>query len=594
MNQQVATTSNTSSSSLAGSVLPIQHVSEYTAVEIATLQSRLEKQLGPEYLSSRSGPSGQRVHYVAAEKVIGLANEVFGFNGWSSSIQNIQIDFVDENPQTYRISVGLSVIMRVTLRDGTYHEDIGYGHIENCKGKAAAFEKAKKEGTTDALKRALRNFGNVLGNCIYDKTYVDRVSKMKAVPTNKRAFNEQNLHRHADYIVKTEDQPQGAGAANAASTAAPSMARPAPPPPQPTAARSAPPAAANIKSEVSPADASGMLSDYCAAACGRYELTNPAAIPMEMFDDEFSGGTSNTRRLALYGERLTRLQDFDEADFCVSEEGHPDEVVIPEAATATTTLAISAPSLPPPRPNQPSRNTSPVRQLPPHLADGARPPPPRPPQTPGSTNGQPNGGGMGGQQFNKPQAPVPNKAPNGGAAEVGTGTPWLSARAVSKANDGDDISAVAQSGQLFNHKAETPSIPRTPGFDHNTSARISRQAALQKAARAAGAPAAPAPGRAGSPSPAPAGGFGGPATRNGLNHPTGPGGEPARRIGAPPSTSSPLANRGQFRPPPMKRGPPNDATAGVALPPLADVPSNVSVGSAAGADGIDAKRQRLG
>ena len=99
--------------------------------------------------------------------------------------------------------MGLSVIVRVTLKDGTYHEvcvhgcvlhtvaltnwsgstqDIGYGHIENCKGKAAAFEKAKKEGTTDALKRALRNFGNVLGNCIYDKDYVAKVTKVKATP----------------------------------------------------------------------------------------------------------------------------------------------------------------------------------------------------------------------------------------------------------------------------------------------------------------------------------------------------------------------------------------------------------------------------
>lgn len=61
-------------------------------------------------------------------------------------------------------------------------QDIGYGHIENCKGKAAAFEKAKKEGTTDALKRALRNFGNMLGNCIYDKDYVAKVTKLKVAP----------------------------------------------------------------------------------------------------------------------------------------------------------------------------------------------------------------------------------------------------------------------------------------------------------------------------------------------------------------------------------------------------------------------------
>ncbi len=63
-------------------------------------------------------------------------------------------------------------------------QDIGYGHIENCKGKAAAFEKAKKEGTTDALKRALRNFGNVLGNCIYDKDYLARVTKVKVAPVS--------------------------------------------------------------------------------------------------------------------------------------------------------------------------------------------------------------------------------------------------------------------------------------------------------------------------------------------------------------------------------------------------------------------------
>ena len=34
------------------------------------------------------------MHYVAADKVISLANEVFGFNGWSSSILNVQVDFV--------------------------------------------------------------------------------------------------------------------------------------------------------------------------------------------------------------------------------------------------------------------------------------------------------------------------------------------------------------------------------------------------------------------------------------------------------------------------------------------------------------------
>ena len=195
------------------------HINEYTAQEIATLSSRLEKRLGPEYISSRPGPSGQKVHYLAADKCISLANEVFGFNGWSSGIQNIQIDFVDENQHTGAISLGLSVIVRVSLRDGTFHEDVGYGQIKNCKGKAEAFEKAKKEGTTDGLKRALRTFGNLLGNCVYDKDYVSKVTKLKVAPVSgdfhspsqspwlndQTKWDPDDLHRHPDFAPIKKD-----------------------------------------------------------------------------------------------------------------------------------------------------------------------------------------------------------------------------------------------------------------------------------------------------------------------------------------------------------------------------------------------------
>jgi DNA repair and recombination protein RAD52 len=193
-----------------------QQTTQYSAAEIATLQARLDKQLGPEFIYFRPGPGGQKVPYLAAEKVINLANEVFGFNGWSSSIQNIQIDFVDENTQTGRVSIGLSVVVRVTLRDGTYHEDVGYGNIENSKGKAAAFSKAKKEGTTDALKRTLRTFGNVLGNCLYDQEFVKRVTKMKV---GKGKWDENELHRHPDFAPVKKEEYGGSGESRTTTTA---------------------------------------------------------------------------------------------------------------------------------------------------------------------------------------------------------------------------------------------------------------------------------------------------------------------------------------------------------------------------------------
>ena len=40
------------------------------------------------------------------------------------------------------------------------------------KSKALSIEKARKESITDGLKRALKSFGNALGNCLSDKDYL--------------------------------------------------------------------------------------------------------------------------------------------------------------------------------------------------------------------------------------------------------------------------------------------------------------------------------------------------------------------------------------------------------------------------------------
>lgn len=158
-------------------------MSSKTAEKIAELQAKLNRKLGPEYISQRPGPGGgPKLTYAEGWKIINLANEVFGFNGWSSSIVNMTVDFIDLNEQTQRWSVGCSAVVRVTLRDGVYHEDVGYGVLENSRSKGAALDKCKKEAVTDAVKRALRNFGNLLGNCLYDKSYTQEVVKIKVTP----------------------------------------------------------------------------------------------------------------------------------------------------------------------------------------------------------------------------------------------------------------------------------------------------------------------------------------------------------------------------------------------------------------------------
>ncbi|KAG8983303.1 DNA repair protein rad52 [Tulasnella sp. 427] len=175
-----------------------QDVSEATAQQIASLQAKLDRKLGPEYISTRAG---MKLTYVEGWKAINLANEVFGFHGWSSSITSLTVDFIDYNEQSQRYNVGVTAIVRVTLRDGVYHEDVGYGVLENTKQKGPALDKCKKEAVTDGIKRALRNFGNVLGNCLYDKRYTSEVVKIKVPPPK---FDKSQLHRRPEF----DDSPQ--------------------------------------------------------------------------------------------------------------------------------------------------------------------------------------------------------------------------------------------------------------------------------------------------------------------------------------------------------------------------------------------------
>ncbi|KAF9146332.1 DNA repair protein rad52 [Mortierella sp. GBA39] len=181
------------------SVQPYKSIVDFTAEEKAQLDSDLPKYLPPEFTATRAGPGRSTLTYIEGWKIKNLANKLFGFNGWRSSITDVTVDFLEvENDG--KVTVGVSCIVRVTLKDGTFHEDIGYGSSENQKSKGASFEKAKKEAVTDALKRALTSFGNLLGTCLYDKNYAKYLSTQRF---DKAKYNEVEFYTHP-----TEARPQ--------------------------------------------------------------------------------------------------------------------------------------------------------------------------------------------------------------------------------------------------------------------------------------------------------------------------------------------------------------------------------------------------
>lgn len=172
----------------------------YSVDEIESIKVALNRKLGPEFISKRKGPGFSSVQYLEGWKAINLANEIFGFNGWNTELKEYKVDYIDD--KNGAISMGLSCIVRIVLKDGTFHEDVGYGSIDNCRSKAMAFEKCKKEACTDGMKRALRQFGNALGNCLYDKDFLQHITKVSMEP-NK--FDENALMRRSVTVPKLEN-----------------------------------------------------------------------------------------------------------------------------------------------------------------------------------------------------------------------------------------------------------------------------------------------------------------------------------------------------------------------------------------------------
>lgn len=141
--------------------------------------------------------------------------------------------------------------------------------------------------------------------------------------------------------------------------------------------------------------------------------------------------------------------------------------------------------------------------------------------------------------------------------------------------------------QLFNPKAESPSIRKTPGIDHSSSRPVARNGHHVPPTNSQSSPGPVASAGGFAPGRQSVNGARGNVVNPSLDH--------TRRIGAPGGPSSPLANRGSYKPPTMKRALPGDGNASTAArSPLVDVPANTSgQGNATAADGIDAKRQKM-
>jgi len=140
---------------------------KFTDEQVKLLQEKLDAtKVKP---PSQYGPKGD---YLEGWHVIAEANRIFGFDGWSYEV--LEANCVAQQPraigQQKRDGFGVTYVSKVrVLVSGVMREDYGAGHGYDVD-LGLAHESAIKEAVTDALKRALRTFGNTFGLALYDKT----------------------------------------------------------------------------------------------------------------------------------------------------------------------------------------------------------------------------------------------------------------------------------------------------------------------------------------------------------------------------------------------------------------------------------------
>ena len=138
----------------------------FTPEQIAMLQAPLDPS------NIKPPPQGKFGSYVDGHHVVSEANRIFGFDGWGYEItmlalcSRVECNDSRGNPQ---VRVGYRCTVKATV-EGVTREGAAVGTgMAKPENEADAHESAVKEAETDALKRALRSFGNTFGLALYDK-----------------------------------------------------------------------------------------------------------------------------------------------------------------------------------------------------------------------------------------------------------------------------------------------------------------------------------------------------------------------------------------------------------------------------------------
>ncbi len=132
----------------------------------------LSYELDSSRIKSRS-KGNVSLSYLEGFDIIETANKIFGFGNWDYAITKLEQVSQELNHNQNNV-IGYKAIVQVLVHNEQHtkdisREDVGFG-TGIAKTLADAHEGGAKEAVTDAIKRAMRSFGNQFGNSLYDKS----------------------------------------------------------------------------------------------------------------------------------------------------------------------------------------------------------------------------------------------------------------------------------------------------------------------------------------------------------------------------------------------------------------------------------------
>ena len=143
--------------------------------------------------------------YLEGFDLIETANKIFGHGNWSYSTTSLAQVSQETNANQNTV-ICYKALIRLVVYSQDHNknvskEDVGYG-TGIAKTLAEAHEGAGKEAVTDALKRAMRSFGNQFGNSLYDKSrnHLTTTTAPTQLPTQHQAPTQNPNHLpHSPY-----------------------------------------------------------------------------------------------------------------------------------------------------------------------------------------------------------------------------------------------------------------------------------------------------------------------------------------------------------------------------------------------------------